>query len=368
MRPPKIRRAVNNGKPAWLLDLRSHGGGRMFFQSKTDAETARDEKAVGLRKHGRAAFELSTRQMAQFLDADARLTAAGASLNEAVEFFLSHKSAIKPKKLGEAVRRCLEVKEKNGLRPRYIQQLGYSLKAFLVGREMMDCHSVMRDDILAWLDNPEWGNTTRKNNQTNVSAFFSFAEAEKWVTTNPCSNLPKITLTQARPGILSVAQAKSIMETALAIEPKSVPYFALALFCGIRPQEIMRLTWDDVDIERGFVKIDGEVSKTRQRRLVKISDNCKAWLQLGGDVPPVNWQGRFVKIIEALGMSKTWPKDGMRHSFCSYALPVRGGIQTSSDAGNSETILFKHYREIVTPEDAAKFWEIYPGTESAQKN
>jgi RNA polymerase primary sigma factor len=71
MRPPKIRRAVNNGKPAWLLDLRSHGGGRMFFQSKTDAETARDEKAVGLRKHGRAAFELSTRQMAQFLDADA---------------------------------------------------------------------------------------------------------------------------------------------------------------------------------------------------------------------------------------------------------------------------------------------------------
>jgi hypothetical protein len=34
------------------------------------------------------------------------------------------------------------------------------------------------------------------------------------------------------------------------------------------------------------VRIDGDVAKTRQRRVVHLAKNARAWLTLGGDLPP----------------------------------------------------------------------------------
>jgi hypothetical protein len=33
---------------------------------------------------------------------------------------------------------------------------------------------------------------------------------------------------------------------------------------------------------------------------------------------------------------------------------------TALEAGHTETILFKHYRELVSEEDAKEFWDILP--------
>ena len=46
----------------------------------------------------------------------------------------------------------------------------------------------------------------------------------------------------------------------------------------------------------------------------------------------------------------------MRHSFCSYRMAeVKNAAQVALEAGNSPRMIFEHYRELVT-EDEAKEW------------
>jgi hypothetical protein len=59
------------------------------------------------------------------------------------------------------------------------------------------------------------------------------------------------------------------------------------------------------------------------------------------------------------GITK-WPLNGLRHSFCSYAVAVHGFKWTAEPADHSEEILKSNYREVVSKEDAAKYWEIRP--------
>ena len=61
------------------------------------------------------------------------------------------------------------------------------------------------------------------------------------------------------------------------------------------------------------------------------------------------------------GQWATWPQNAPRHSFCSYHLAMHQNAgKTALEAGHSEQMLFAHYREIVTREDAAAFWGIRP--------
>jgi hypothetical protein len=44
----------------------------------------------------------------------------------------------------------------------------------------------------------------------------------------------------------------------------------------------------------------------------------------------------------------------------SYAVPVLGVSRTALEAGHSEAVLVRHYRELVTAEDAGRFWGLRP--------
>jgi hypothetical protein len=50
----------------------------------------------------------------------------------------------------------------------------------------------------------------------------------------------------------------------------------------------------------------------------------------------------------------------MRHSFCSYCLPVFGKLKESEWAGHSPQITIAKYRELVTQEAAERFWRVHP--------
>lgn len=56
-----------------------------------------------------------------------------------------------------------------------------------------------------------------------------------------------------------------------------------------------------------------------------------------------------------------WPHNASRHSFGSYYLGLTRNEQiTASEMGNSPAMVFKHYREIVHPEDVERYWKIMP--------
>ncbi len=51
----------------------------------------------------------------------------------------------------------------------------------------------------------------------------------------------------------------------------------------------------------------------------------------------------------------------LRHSFISYRIAiVQSADQVALEAGNSPSIIFKHYRELTTPEVAEKWFSILP--------
>ncbi len=51
----------------------------------------------------------------------------------------------------------------------------------------------------------------------------------------------------------------------------------------------------------------------------------------------------------------------MRHSFVSYRLADTGNAaQTALESGHDQAVMFRHYRELVKPKDAKRFWSIRP--------
>jgi integrase len=61
-----------------------------------------------------------------------------------------------------------------------------------------------------------------------------------------------------------------------------------------------------------------------------------------------------------------WPINGCRHSFASYWLAhFKDASRLALLMGHAKSdLLFRHYRALVKPAEAAKWWSIYPNTKS----
>jgi integrase len=146
----------------------------------------------------------------------------------------------------------------------------------------------------------------------------------------------------------------------------------IGLFAGLRREEIARLDWREIDLERGYIEVKAASAKTAQRRLVSVSDNLRAWLapfrQLAGAVRPtsITYRRKFAAALKAAKIEH-WPHNGLRHSFASYHLALhQDAAKTSLELGHMQSaILFGHYRELVRPDEAKLFWQIYPPKGSA---
>jgi hypothetical protein len=62
----------------------------------------------------------------------------------------------------------------------------------------------------------------------------------------------------------------------------------------------------------------------------------------------------------------TWKANALRHSFISYRVALTKDIAAVAlEAGNSPTMIFRHYRELVTEEESAQWFGIAPSTGEA---
>ena len=150
-------------------------------------------------------------------------------------------------------------------------------------------------------------------------------------------------------------------------------FHAIGLFTGLRVTEIKALDWRDVDFVGGFVHVGARISKTRSRRLVPILENLRTWLQpIATPSGPVllnpDTRYRHEDARRRAGITE-WPNNAMRHSFVSYRLAAtQNAPQTALESGHDQAVLFKHYRELVRPKDAERFFSIRPAArEVAEK-
>ncbi|MGH8019196.1 MAG: hypothetical protein ACREIA_13060 [Opitutaceae bacterium] len=144
-----------------------------------------------------------------------------------------------------------------------------------------------------------------------------------------------------------------------------VPFYALCLFAGIRPcirnGEILKLRPEDIRLDTGVIHIEPEVSKVRMKRNVTIQPNLAAWLRAYplAEFPliPRNIQDRRAAIAKRFNLSH----DIMRHTFISmFVAKFRSMGEAALQAGNSESIIRKHYLDLKTKEEAEEFFSIMP--------
>jgi len=102
---------------------------------------------------------------------------------------------------------------------------------------------------------------------------------------------------------------------------------------------------------------------TGSRRIISITGNLAAWLK------PPERKGRVVSgnnlHINVSALSRAikieWPRNVLRHSFISYRIAqVKSADQVALEAGNSPSIIFKHYRELTTEDEAEKWFAVMP--------
>ncbi|MSU62459.1 MAG: hypothetical protein EXS31_08690 [Pedosphaera sp.] len=89
----KLRKVNNHGTVKWLVDLRGIGRGHQFFDTERDAKSFRDVAQSEVPELGVSALDLSSHDRVEFLAAKKQLEVSGASIIEAVCFFLKHSAA-----------------------------------------------------------------------------------------------------------------------------------------------------------------------------------------------------------------------------------------------------------------------------------
>lgn len=361
----KLTQTKVDGRRYWCVTFPKLGPGRnrRFFKDHAEANTYFDLKKIENKNHGAAAMALSESARAEYLECSQLLRPFGATLREAVAFYLPHVQArTQSCKLQALVERLLKEKELSGKSPRYLKDLKLRLGAFAASFPERLVAEVTRDDVEQWLIGLGLSPTSRNNYRRVLVVLFNFARSHNLCAANPAEHVGVAKVVDKPPGILTPAEAASLLKAA---EDPLVPYLAIGLFAGLRRAELERLDWREVKLSQGYIEVTAQTSKTSRRRLVHIEPNLAAWLRPHrrpeGPVWPENFEILFESARKTARITD-WPDNALRHSFASYHLARhRDAARTALELGHkSTTLLFTNYRELVTKSDAIRYWAIKP--------
>jgi len=146
---------------------------------------------------------------------------------------------------------------------------------------------------------------------------------------------------------------------------------ALMLFAGIRPEEIAGerkdwLRWEHVNVQEKLIRIPSEIAKIGQTRVIEgLPNTVWAWMTPRHSSQTVSAHSSRTVIDHAKIASKLtkWPQDGLRHSFATYAVAMTnnpGQVAMWLGHNGNPTMLYRHYRGLVTKAEAEKFFALKP--------
>lgn len=278
------------------------------------------------------------------------------------EFTTRSKSYSAGVKVPQVVEELLLIKKQDRVNAHYLKLLDGILHKFAetFPGEISKVTGAMID---AWLRRGGHSMVTRNNWLKRVKELFAFAKRRGYLPKGEATvaeSLKRGKQADTDVGIFTPEQMEKLMEAAPL---DLIPILAIGGFAGLRGAEIARLNWSAVDLDRKIIELRAGQAKTASRRIVPVSDNLAAWLakidRNGAVVPDSSVFLKARQLAKSLGVQ--WPHNALRHSYISYRIAVvQSAAQVALEAGNSPAIIFKHYRELVTREEADKWFAIMP--------
>ena len=262
----------------------------------------------------------------------------------------------------EVVAELLKIKEQDGASVAYLGQLRTTLNRFAT-KFSGHILEVTGPEVDAWLRSLNIAAVTRNSMLRCIKVLFSFAKAQNYLPDEKNTAVEQMQQVRVKSEDTTLFTPEEMTKLLHNAPPDLVPILAIGAFAGIRMAELERLDWKAVDLERKFIEIRAGQAKTASRRVIPISDNLAAWLT------PLERKGKIVRTKElqthvpalARALKMEWPRNVLRDSFISYRIAiVQSADQVALEAGNSASIIFKHYRELTTPEVAEKWFSILP--------
>jgi integrase len=359
----------------WCVSWAKIGKGRsrQFFKDKTEAETVLQQKLTQQENYGLAGVSFNERHRAEYLECAEALEPFGSSIRDAVKFYIPHLQAMKCScTAAQLVDELLKVKEADGASRRYLSDLRSRLNQFsetFDGKPIAEITSTEIDEWLRSLSDKETGKRlspiTRNNFRRVLIVAFNFARDRNYCTDNPVQKTAKAKAIQSPIGILSVNETVRLLENA---PTDLVSYLSIGAFGGLRRSELERLDWNEVDLESNLIEVTAKNAKSARRRFVKIQPNLAKWLQphqrSSGNVTPPDYRELLDSARKAAKIDD-WPQNALRHGFASYHLAQfnnAGALALELGHSNS-SLVFQHYRQLVRPKEAARYWNITPAAD-----
>ncbi len=295
-----------------------------------------------------------------------------------------------------------------GASPRHVRTLQSRLRRFTQAFGKQTVGMITADAVLGWLNDlalirgreAKVSLTTRDNFRRSLLSFFNYCRQRGWVGENPVPTSRKQKTKAARiakaarPGILTPGEVAAFMEaiasvrtvksgsekdeTAIYYDHDHVSYWAIKVWAGLRDAEAAALDWKHVDLDRAEITVPAEISKTGDRRVVKIEEALDAWLRprakRRGPVAPGSEMTRRYALKKALRILRRpdaggkprkfeLPHNWARHSYASYHLyHFRNPGETALQLGHkgNPAMLHEHYKNPDAEREAAAFWKILP--------
>jgi integrase len=384
----KIYTTESHGRP--LHQLSFYRGGKRERRSFADLNEAKREARIILGQLARdsiqaenlTAAEIESYTVARrmltplnmpvhvaveaFVSARAEL-AADVTIQDAIRYFNQFNRGVVRREMKDLLEEYLAARESSGVSRAYLWLIRRNVgnfARFTTGKMLPDLRARDLDD---YLGQAQMAPVTKNGIRDHVLTFCRWAIGRGYLPRGwrefEESVVYQIPVTDV--AIFTPEEMERLLNTSRG--HLATPFLAIGAFAGLRSAEIERLDWKNVYFDRGFIEVRADTCKTKARRLVPISDNLRAWLKpfavpSGPVVPYRGVANVHARLAKRAGVE--WKKNALRHSFVSYRLAATNdGAKTALEAGHDQGILFKHYRELVLPQAAEKWFAIMPPIE-----
>jgi len=415
------RARVKDGKEGpvtyleYTLSYYQDGQRKLQTSSDLDALRKRADEVLGDLKEGRPVdtSALSAGQRSDYATAVSVLAPTGQSLIVAARHFAKaveilgsdlvvlaaeeyarrHRQ-IEPRTVSETVKEFLAEKGRQNKSARHLETLTSHLERF-ADSMAMSIGGVTSGEINLFLDSLKAGDPpvtvsarTRDNYANSITSLFAWAKVKRYLPADNHEAGRIARLDNGEDGPIEIYSPEELSALLGASDAKLRPFLAIGAFAGLRSSEIMRLDWSDIRIngegsciivQRGKVKTRG-----KSRRIVPMSDNLKAWLlrheNKAGRVWPYSKPYLYEMLREMTPKAQallrkekpeaslSWKANALRHSCISYRVAsVKNVPQVALESGNSPQMIDSNYRELVTDQDAARWFAILPKSDSSAK-
>ena len=201
-----------------------------------------------------------------------------------------------------------------------------------------------------------------------LSGVFGTAVKRGWCDANPVARVEAPRVVEQQVPILTPQEIEQITTTAETYRGGScAAAVGMMLYAGIRPHEVARLTWEQVDLRERAIYILPRHSKTGGARRVTIHKPLLRFLRAhkredGEMICPANWLHHWRELRRAAGWgspARRWPQDALRHTFASYHLSYfRSYAELQLEIGHRDaTLLRTRYVDQRPVVNAEAFWE-----------